>query len=81
MNLHDWINQFPKEKRLSVREKLAKKLGISESLVKSMANGNRRIKVDYAPGIQEFTKGQVPITEVCPELIGRISKSLSEARA
>lgn len=68
MNLDAWIKNHPREKRVEVRESLAKKLGVSESYVRSMVNGNRTIPAEFAIPIENATGGQVTRHEIRPDL-------------
>ena len=79
MKLGDWINKHPRDKRVALRKRLARKLNVSEPYVRSMANGNRPVPIELAPGIQDFTGGEVAIADSCPELFAKLAKSLPHA--
>jgi DNA-binding transcriptional regulator YdaS (Cro superfamily) len=76
MKLSDWINSHPKEARLALRKNLAKKLGISEVYVRSMANGNKPIPLMMALEIQQYTRGKVSISDSCPKFAAKLSRTM-----
>lgn len=78
MQLGDWINKHPRDKRARIRRRLAKRLGVSEVYVRSMANGNRPVQPEFAVPIETFTDGQVTRYESCPDVFGKPPKSIYE---
>ncbi len=68
MTLSDYVKTFPRIQRATVRRWLAKSLGISESYVRSMCNGQKRIPGKYAIPIERVTSGIVPRQLTAPEL-------------
>lgn len=76
MKLAEWINSHPKEQRLDARKRLAKRLGVSEVYVRSMANGNKPIPVMLALEIQHYTRGKVPVSDSCPKFAAKLSRSM-----
>ena len=68
MILYDYIKQFPCSQRVTERQRIAKALGVSESYVRSMCNGNRKIPGIYAIPIERATNGLVTRHETCPHL-------------
>lgn len=68
MNLRDWIDKHPREKRRQVRERLAKHLDFSEPYIRHMANGTRPIPPTAVLAISNFTKGEVSPNEMRPDI-------------
>jgi DNA-binding transcriptional regulator YdaS (Cro superfamily) len=53
--LKKFIDNLPRGERRQFREKLAEKLGVSEVMVRHMANGIRSITAEHAPEIERLT--------------------------
>lgn len=68
MKLRDWIDTHPRDQRRTVRARLARKLKISESMVRHLANGTRRITAEHAIAIEQATRCQVARTDSRPDL-------------
>lgn len=71
MKLGEWINSHRRHERAAIRRKLARYLDVSEVYVRSMANGNRLIKPEFASKIESFTKGAVTRYEQRPDVFGK----------
>lgn len=71
MKLSEWIDKHPRDKRQLVRQRLAKTLKVSESLVRHYANGNRRVPAERVPDLSEATGGEVTPQEVRPDVFRR----------
>lgn len=68
MTLKEYVNAFPRSQRKSVREWIANQLRISETYVRSMCNGVKRIPEKYALRIEKLTNGVVPRYVTSPEM-------------
>ena len=68
MNLSEYIKNFPRVERTAMRKRIAYALGVSESYVRSMCNGNKLIPGKYAIQIEQITKGAVPRYITAPTL-------------
>ena len=67
MTLSEYVKAFPRAQRVSVREWIAKQLGVSEIYVRSMCSGNKPIPAKYAIHIEKMTDGGVPRHITAPE--------------
>lgn len=68
MNLAEYVKNFPRNKRMMIRKRIAKALGVNEPYIRSMCNGNRKIQGKYAIAIEITTSGAVTRHEVNPDL-------------
>jgi DNA-binding transcriptional regulator YdaS (Cro superfamily) len=68
MNLRDYINSFPKNKRLTIKKELCKKLRIAESTLKSWCNGNRKTSLSFLGALEEATGGAVTRLDQRPDI-------------
>ncbi len=72
MDLQEYINLFPRSQRVAVRTKIANHHGVSESTIRSWANGSRRHPcVKEAMEMTErLTDGKVSRYDLRPDIFG-----------
>lgn len=68
MKLNEYIQTFPRQERTKVIQKIAIRLGIKTTTVRSMIAGVRLIQGEYAIPLDKITNGKVPCHETCPKL-------------
>jgi DNA-binding transcriptional regulator YdaS (Cro superfamily) len=68
MNLAQYIENQPVEKRVSFIKKLAKRVGLSPVTISSMRCGQRRITPDNAVLLEKASNGQMTRKELCPKV-------------
>ncbi|WP_425515864.1 transcriptional regulator [Methylomagnum ishizawai] len=66
--LNAYIKSLPRRQRGSFRRNLAEAIGLSEPMVRHLANGTRAISAERAVQIEEATKGVVTRYELRPDL-------------
>nr|WP_158651699.1 YdaS family helix-turn-helix protein [Marinobacterium profundum] len=64
MSLKEYIDSFPVEERVSVRQKLAKAAGVTESCIKHYAIGRRKCPAARAVKIEVATDGKVTAHQI-----------------
>lgn len=68
MTLSEYVNSFPRSRRKSIRDWIANQLSISETYVRSMCNGTKRIPEKYALRIEKMTNRAVPRHVTAPDI-------------
>ena len=69
MNIHQYINQYPRAERKAVRERIAAACGLaSESAVKHWANGTRGVPAKHFKAIVAVSGGMVCINDLLEEM-------------
>jgi len=68
MTLSEYVNSFPRSQRKSIRDWIANQLSISETYVRSMCNGTKRIPEKYALRIEKITDKAVPRYVTAPDM-------------
>lgn len=67
MNLREYIDKHPRERRREVRQMIADSLGVTEPCVRHYANGTRSIPSRHLMPIVEATKGLVSLVDLLGE--------------
>jgi predicted transcriptional regulator len=67
MNLREYIDQHPRERRREVRQMIADALGVTEPCVRHYANGTRSIPSRHLIPIVEATRGVVSLVDLLGE--------------
>ena len=75
MKLADYINQFPRNKRATVRKRIAEHCDVSESCVRHWANGTRSIPMKQALHLQKLDGFDVSVDEMTPIPAGLVVAS------
>ena len=68
MTLKEYINSFPRSQRQAMRKRIANQLGISETYVRSMCNGVKRIPEKFAIRIEKATDKAVSRYVTAPDM-------------
>lgn len=68
MTLEEYISRAPRTERTALREAIATHCDVTEPAVRHWANGTRDVPVSQAVKIQNFTDGEVSISDLIPEL-------------
>ena len=79
--LNKWYRDLQRSEKLSAREELAKKIGVSIHTAKSYFTGARFIPSYQMIAVSEFTNGKVSVTDLArdAELITLRSQSNKKA--
>jgi DNA-binding transcriptional regulator YdaS (Cro superfamily) len=67
MKLSDYIKTFPRQKRHSIRQKIALATGVTEPAVRHWCSGRRRISSKHMRSIEKITAGAVTCYDMLPE--------------
>jgi len=72
MDLCEFINSFPRSRRMFIRRKIADAHGVSEVTVRAWANGNRNhpYKLSAIEITESVTGGRVTRHELRPDIFG-----------
>jgi DNA-binding transcriptional regulator YdaS (Cro superfamily) len=68
MNLQQYINSHNQHDRAAIKKRLATELGISESYMRSLVNGNKPMLERWAVPLEKATKGKIRREEIAPHM-------------
>lgn len=83
MDLNQYISQYPRHVRRSVRERIGTHAGVKEVAVRHYANGNRQVPAERVRAISDATGGAVRPCELRADIFapdGEPAAAQSERR-
>jgi DNA-binding transcriptional regulator YdaS (Cro superfamily) len=67
MRLSAYIQTFPRQQRVAIRQKIAQATGVTEPAVRHWCNGLRKIPSRCIRAIEKATEGAVTCYDMLPE--------------